>query len=81
MTGGAELSVRERAGERVRARLAWAALLGHAGASARASAGVSARMGRALVRPSRRKEGESARVEFLFFFFKNVNSVSICLFH
>jgi hypothetical protein len=71
MTGGAEMSERER----VRGR-GWAGLLGRATrASARARL-----LGRA-VGPSQREKEESARVEFLFLFFKNVNSNSICLFH
>jgi hypothetical protein len=62
--------VRER--ERAGARLGWAARPRNAGASMR--------MGRA-VGPSRREKGEGGpRRKFLFFFFKNVNSFSICLF-
>jgi hypothetical protein len=49
------------------------------GERARTRAGrANARAGRSA-RPNWRKK--SARVEFLFFFFKNVNSNSICLFH
>jgi hypothetical protein len=65
------VSERESERARVRALLGWAALLGRAGTSARASR---------VVGPSQREE-ESARSIFLFFFFKNVNSISIYLFH
>jgi hypothetical protein len=75
MTGGDHVSARERENARARAGRAdgprcWAAEW--------ASAGANARAGRSA-RPNWRKK--SARVEFLFFFFKNVNSNSICLFH
>jgi hypothetical protein len=70
MTGGIRTSARERAGR----GCGWAALLGRAGA------GASMRAGRA-VGPSRRKEGKRPNRQFLFFFFKNMNSSGICLFH
>jgi hypothetical protein len=54
MTGGAELSARERAW--VRVRLGWAAGPRDAGERASASVGASARAGRS-VGPSWRKEG------------------------
>jgi hypothetical protein len=78
MTGGDRVSARE--GERARGAgradgpRCWAA-------RARANAGAGAlqrsvRLGRA----GGRKESRPER-KVLFFFFKNVNSVSICLFH
>jgi hypothetical protein len=85
MTGGAELSARERKRGR---GCGWAGLLGRArllGHATRASAqawewararGQAVQLGQA----GGRKE-ESARVEFFFFFLKNVNSNNICLFH
>jgi hypothetical protein len=75
MTAGAEVSARESERARVRALLGWAALLGRAGA------GASARASR-VVGPSQRERRRSRpEMKILFFFLKNVNSVSICLFH
>jgi hypothetical protein len=75
MTGGAELSARERGRARAREQ---ALRVGRvAGPSKRAGA---LRAGRSAG-PSRRKEGESALEESFALIFKNVNSVSICLFH
>jgi hypothetical protein len=70
---GQDVSERERARER-----GWARLLGHARCwAARARAcGPAVRLGRA-----REKEEKRPGRQFLFFFFKNVNSKSICLFH
>jgi hypothetical protein len=77
MTGGDRVSARERGRTRTREQ---AARMGcDAGLREWASVGANARAGRSA-RPNRRKE-KSARVEFLFFFLKNVNSNSICLFH
>jgi hypothetical protein len=103
MTGGAELSARERKRGH---ECGWAGLLGHArllGRAARASArawtwarerGQAARRGRARERGRGRESAGRPRgwAEpergggvgprwILFFFFKNVNSNSICLFH
>jgi hypothetical protein len=86
MTAGAKVSARERArgrcwaaGERASRRCGWAALLGRTGASKHGRGHVAA--GRSAG-PSRRKEGKGGpRRKFLFLFFRNVNSISICLFH
>jgi hypothetical protein len=43
-------------------------------------AGDCARLGRVLLGQARGEEGEAARAAALFFFFKNMNSSSICLF-
>jgi hypothetical protein len=79
MTGGAELSARERRRARARAGRprGWAVMLGRAGASERGHGRVAA--GRSA-RPSRREKGESAPEKSFVFLLKNVNSVSICLF-
>jgi hypothetical protein len=77
MTGGAELSARERGSARAGRPRGWAALLGHAGASERGRGRVAAGLSAG---PSWRKEGESAREESFVFLLKNVNNVSICLF-
>jgi hypothetical protein len=73
------LLVRGRRERRARGS-GWAGLLGHAccwARRARARArGQAARLGRA-----RGGKEESARDKFLFFSFKNVNSINICLFH
>jgi hypothetical protein len=70
MTSGTVVSVSES--ERA-ALLGWAVLLGRTGASERAGHAAG---------PSRRKEGKATQKEsFCFSFFKNANSVSICLFH
>jgi hypothetical protein len=70
---------REREEERAHAGRprGWAALLGHAGVSEHGRGRVEA--GRSAG-PSRREKGESARERSFVFLFKNVNSVSICLF-
>jgi hypothetical protein len=80
MAGGDRVSAREkerergREGERACAGRprGWTALLGHAGAGALQWV---VRLGRARGRKESRPERK-----VLFFFFKNVNSVSICLF-
>jgi hypothetical protein len=77
MIGGDRVSARERG--RTRAREQAARMGRDAGLREWASEGANARASRS-VGPNRRKE-KSARVEFLFFFFKNANSVDICLFH
>jgi hypothetical protein len=77
MTGGAELSTRERGRARAGRPRGWAALLGHAGASERGRGRVVA--GRSAG-PSRREKGESAREKSFVFLLKNVNSVSIFYF-
>jgi hypothetical protein len=70
---GRPVSERERESARGQATL-----LGRASAK-RGNAGAR-QLGRA-VGPSQRKKGSRPDRQFLFFFFKNVNSNSICLFH
>jgi hypothetical protein len=72
--------VSERGGMRTRV-LGWA-LLGRAQGSERAreSERDCTRLGRTLLGRAGGR-GEAARVEFVFFFFKNINSVGFCLFH
>jgi hypothetical protein len=73
--GGSE---RERAGERVRGQ---AALLGHGRGVGRAWARARGRASGPLGWAGPEGEKESARVRFMFFFFKILNSDTICLFH
>jgi hypothetical protein len=77
MTGRTELSARQRGRARAGRPRGWAASLGHAGVSERGCGRVAA--GRSAG-PSRREKGESAQEESFVFLFKNVNSISICLF-
>jgi hypothetical protein len=81
MTGGDEPSARERgsagAGTGTARLGCWAARVAGSRGRVRARAREQAVW---LGRAERRTE-EAARSEILFFFFKNVNSISICLFH
>jgi hypothetical protein len=76
MIGGDSMSVRERG--RTRARMG-RALLGRTGVSEHGH-GRDAAGPRGWAEPERERR-EAARSEILFFFFKNMNSSSICLFH
>jgi hypothetical protein len=74
---GRAVSERERKSARAGRPRGWTALLGHAGTSKRGRGRVAAGRSAGL---SRREKGESAREKSFVFLFKNVNSVSICLF-
>jgi hypothetical protein len=70
MTSGGRVSARERESARANRPRGWAAMLCRAGAGA-------LQLGRTGGRKGRRPE----KKVFVFLFFKNVNSNSICLFH
>jgi hypothetical protein len=73
MTGGTALSERERERERARKQAGLAVLLGRASRPREEKE-------RALLGRAGREEEKRPELQFLFFFFKNMNSDSFCLF-